>query len=93
MEPLEYLRKIWVPRYDAKLRIGQNPGQLFEKLRAGKKKKLTCSAGPEDTGWRSLPSYRRDQSVGVQDNFQERRALRVASLTTPGFSPAFPTAE
>jgi hypothetical protein len=65
MEPSEDLRKIRVLGYDAKPGIGQNPGQLFEKLGARKKKELTCSAGPEDTGRRSFPPDRRDQGVGV----------------------------
>ena len=65
MKPSEDLRKILVLGYDAKLRIGEDPGQLFEKLRAGKKKELTCSASAEDTGRRSFPSYRRDQDVGI----------------------------
>ena len=93
MKPSENLRKIRVPGYDAKPGIDQDSGQLFEKLWAGEKNESTCSAGSEDTGRRSFPPYRRDQNVGVEDNLQERRVLRTASLTTPGFNPALATEE
>ena len=38
MKPSEDLRKIRLLGYDAKPGIAQNPGQLFEKLRAGKER-------------------------------------------------------
>ena len=79
--------------YHTKLRIGQNPGQFFEKLWAGKERKSTCPAGSKDAGRRPFPSYSGDHGVGIQDNFQDRRALRTASLTTSGFNPALATAE
>ena len=93
MKPSENLRKVRVLGYDAKPRIDQDSGQLFEKLWAGKKKELTCAASSENTGRRTFPPYRRDQGVGVQDDLQERRVLRTASLTTPGFNPALATLE
>ncbi len=93
MKPFKDLREVWVLGNDPELWIGKDPGQLFEKLWAGKERISSGTASTEDTGGWPFPSYSGDQSVGVRNKFQESRTLRIASLTTSGFTRALPTAE
>ena len=93
VQPFEDVWQIRVSGDHPKPLIGQNPGQLFEKLWAGQEKESPDSAGAEDAGRWPFPSYGGDQRVGVENNLQERRTLRVASLTTSGLTPALATDE
>lgn len=92
MKPLKNLGQIWMLGNDSQLRIGEDPSEFFEKLWTREEGKPARAAGKENTRRRSLPSYRGHERVGVKNDFQDRRTLRIASLTALGLSPAQATA-
>lgn len=73
--------------------IGKNFSQLLKELWTGKKRKSAGSASTQYAGRLPFPAYSRHHDVGVQNDLQERRALRTASPTTSGLTRALATAE